>query len=60
MPYFYDASQRTLRENIPGVTLRTFWGEDAAGADRPGAGRSFRRTATRTSRPARWSPARWR
>jgi quercetin dioxygenase-like cupin family protein len=27
MPYFYDASQRTTRENIPGVTLRTFWGD---------------------------------
>lgn len=27
MPYFYDASQRTPRENIPGVALRTFWGE---------------------------------
>ena len=27
MSYFFDSSQRTPRELLPGVSVRTFWGE---------------------------------
>lgn len=27
MTYFYDSTQRTPRETVPGVSIRTFWGE---------------------------------
>ena len=27
MTYFFDSSQRTARELLPGVSSRTFWGE---------------------------------
>ena len=53
MPYFFDPETRTPKELVPGVVVRTFWGEQmlaslvdlAAGAIVPA-------TATRTNNSA--------